>query len=72
MRLARPSRAEELVQVELHRRVLGKLLQDPDGVRETARSNIARARGRAQSATARDRQDQWEACSLGRWGAWSR
>lgn len=58
--LARPTRPEELVQVELHRRVLGKLLQDPERIKSVARQNIERARARARSTTAQRWQDQWQ------------
>ena len=52
-------RPENRVQLELHRVVLGKLLVDPDHVRELARRNIERMRSSVRGSQAQGWLDEW-------------
>jgi hypothetical protein len=56
----RQRRPEEWVQLELHRRLIPKLIADPDAIRSLARANLARLRQRRQSPTSRGWIDQWD------------
>jgi hypothetical protein len=58
-RALRPRRREELVQFELHRALLGKLIGDFDGVRKIARRNLARSRSTVRGDQARAWLDEW-------------
>jgi hypothetical protein len=56
----RPRRPEEWVQLELHRRIIPKLLEDREGVRASARQNLLSMRQRRQSPTSRGWIEQWD------------
>ncbi|MDQ1732172.1 MAG: hypothetical protein QOK10_2331 [Pseudonocardiales bacterium] len=59
-RSAQPPRPEVAVQLELHRRIIPKLLQDPESIRAIARRNLEQARSRRQSPMSQEWIDEWQ------------
>jgi hypothetical protein len=57
----RQRRPEVWVQLELHRRIIPKLIDEPDAVRALARDNVRRMRQRPQSPISRGWIEQWDA-----------
>ncbi len=53
-------RSEELVQCELHRRIIPKVIADPDHVRKVARRNLEQMRSRRQSPLSAGWIAEWE------------
>lgn len=56
---AAEDRPETRVQLELHRTVLGKLLADPEPVRQIAQRNLERMRGSVRGPQAQGWLDEW-------------
>jgi len=64
-RALRPQRREVDIQIELHRALLAKLIDDYDGVRAFAHRNLAKSRSVVRGDQAQRWLDEWEGLLAG-------